>query len=152
MVPGMAEIVSRVDDIDNSVPAVDTVQFSFRGETFELDLGAESLAAFQESADYWTAHARKLSARAASATKGKGKGRGGATDPDKSSDAQKARDWARAQGIEVSARGRVPAEIMSQYLDATKRNTPAGTVTPQAAVASDTPLIPGDVPMAPVFA
>ncbi|QGF23936.1 histone-like nucleoid-structuring protein Lsr2 [Raineyella fluvialis] len=101
------------DDLDSS-PAEHEVSFTFEGVSYEIDLNAEHYAELQESVAPWISHARRISGRRV--TK-----RAGAPASAKESDGPSAteiREWAKDQGIEVSARGRVPANVRAQYEEA----------------------------------
>jgi hypothetical protein len=103
----MAKTVSVVvtDDLDGS-PDAETVAFSFNGQGYEIDLAEKNLAKFEKSlrpfidAGRRTAHRR--AARAA---------RGSAVRIDRAA----VRTWAASQGIKVSERGRISADVLSQY-------------------------------------
>ncbi|MEA5155458.1 Lsr2 family protein [Raineyella sp.] len=98
------------DDVDQS-PAEHEVTFAFEGVSYEIDLNAEHYAELQEAVAPWISHARRVSGRrvvkrAGSASVGKESEGPSATD---------IREWAREQGMEVSARGRVPANVRAAY-------------------------------------
>lgn len=105
----MAQKISilLVDDIDGS-DAVETVRFGLDGTQYEIDLSSE--------------HAEELRALAApyvrSARKTSGSGRGSARTRNAAgngTDSGKIRDWAKDRGIKVNDRGRVPADVVTQY-------------------------------------
>ena len=97
------------DDIEKSVEADETVSFGLDGETYEIDLTAKNAAALRDAIAPYKAEARRVSGgRAKSATR---RGRttavaGNATD---------IRAWAKAKGMTVNDRGRVPAEVRAAY-------------------------------------
>jgi Lsr2 len=105
--------VLLVDDVDGST-ADETVSFGLDGAHYEIDLSTENAAAFRDSLAQYVAAARKAgrpgtpkAARAGSATK-----------PSPSTDRaqnQAIRDWAKRNGLQVSERGRIPAEIIEKY-------------------------------------
>jgi len=92
--------VILVDDVDGS-EANQTVTFALDGVTYEIDLNDEHAAALRESLEEWVGKARRTGGRRSS-------GRRRSSGP---SDTQKIREWAREQGLEVSDRGRVSAEV-----------------------------------------
>ena len=97
--------VQVVDDLSGSViPDGDgrSITFSFDGESFEIDLSNEHVEQFRDLLAPYINVARAL-----------GKKRG-ASAP-KSSDLQQIRDWARANGIDVSDRGRISATVRAEY-------------------------------------
>ncbi len=95
-----------IDDIDGG-PAEGTVRFGLDGTDYEIDLStAHSEELHTVLAGYVTC------ARKANGTARRGpRGRRGA-DP---FDTRKVREWARAEGIDIKERGRVPAEVIEKY-------------------------------------
>ena len=94
-----------VDDIDGS-EATQSVTFALDGVTYEIDLNDDHAAALRETVEEWTVKARRVSGR-------RTRRRAGAART--SSDTQKVREWARANGYEVSDRGRIPASVREAY-------------------------------------
>lgn len=95
--------VIMTDDIDGSV-ATTTVEFSLDGVTYEIDLNDDNAARFRENLSSWIESGRRTGGRA---RRGTSSGRNPET--------KRIRDWARAEGYEVSDRGRVSAEIREAY-------------------------------------
>jgi Lsr2 len=93
--------VLYVDDIDGS-DAEGTVRFGLGGTGYEIDLNKKHAAQFAEAIAPYVAAARKApsSRRPARAA------RHGQSD---------VRAWARGQGIEISDRGRIPADVLARY-------------------------------------
>jgi len=100
--------VILVDDVDGS----EANQFALDGVTYEIDLNEEHAAALRESLEEWVGKARRTGGRRSS-------GRRRSSGP---SDTQKIREWARSQGLEVSDRGRVSAEVRKAYYDVNPSN------------------------------
>ncbi len=101
------------DDVDQS-PAEHEVAFTFEGVSYEIDLNGEHYAELQEAVAPWISHARRISGRRVVK-------RAGAAPADKESEgptATEIREWAKEQGMEVSARGRVPANVRAAYEEA----------------------------------
>lgn len=98
--------VILVDDIDNG-PATQTVTFGIDGVTYEIDLNDEHAAALRESLAEWISKARRAGGRRGAGRRRASSAAGGET--------QKIREWARENGIEVSARGRISAEVREAY-------------------------------------
>jgi len=101
--------VLLLDDIDGS-DATETVSFAVDGVSYEIDLNESNAAELREAFARWIGHARKTSGRrtaARRATASSGSSGGGDTGP--------IREWARANGYQVSDRGRVPAAIREAY-------------------------------------
>ena len=100
-------VVQLVDDIDRS-PASETGSFGLDGVNYEIDLNDEHAAELRDALAPWVSKGRRTGGRKST--------RGTAAPRAAASDAAKIREWARGQGIEVSERGRIPAEIRERYL------------------------------------
>ena len=98
--------VVLIDDLDGG-SATETVSFGLDGTKYEIDLNADNAAALRADLEKWTAKARKVSA--GRARRAAGSGRKSRTD------AHAVREWARAQGMEVSERGRVSQDLRDAY-------------------------------------
>ena len=96
--------VLYVDDIDGS-EAEGTVRFGFGGTDYEIDLNKEHADQFTEAVRPFIAAARKVPSSRKPA-KGARTAR---------HDLSEVRAWARDQGIKVSARGRIPADVLARY-------------------------------------
>jgi hypothetical protein len=103
--------VSLVDDLSGSV-ADETVSFGLDGKSYEIDLSTTNADRLR------TALARFVSAaRRPGRGRRTGSGNGAparATVVDREQN-QAIREWARQQGMDVSDRGRIPAEITEAY-------------------------------------
>lgn len=106
----MAQRVQIVltDDIDDT-KADGTVTFGYAGSSYEIDLSDGNRAALEEALAPYIAAARKVSS--GRRTAGKRKSGSGAS-------ATEIRAWAVAQGMNVSARGRVSSEVREAYENA----------------------------------
>ena len=102
--------VSVTDDLDGS-EADETITFALDGASYEIDLNDKNAAALRKALDKYVASARRSSTRATGRGRPSGPrpARGGDADP------KAVRAWAREQGLEVSTRGRIPAEILDHY-------------------------------------
>jgi hypothetical protein len=107
-------VTELTDDMDGRSEAVETVTFGYRGKLYEIDLSQrnverldKALSPFVEKARPVRASndGRTLSRRALSGSNGKGK----------LVDVKAVREWARGQGIELKARGRIPAQVVERY-------------------------------------
>jgi hypothetical protein len=101
-------ITELFDDLDGS-PAVETVRFGYAGREYEIDLNEEHAAALDEALAPYVEHARRTNG---------GKPRRGrrAEEGRRSSKKLRAiRQWAREQGLQVSDRGRISADIVAKY-------------------------------------
>ncbi len=94
--------VVLVDDVDGG-QADETLKFALDGATYEIDLSAAHASELRAALAPWIKSARKVS------NKGVAKARtsGG--------DSGAMRAWAKANGYQVSERGRISAEIRSAY-------------------------------------
>ena len=82
-------------------------------EQWELDLCPTHNAELSRQFDTWTANGR----RTASGARASGR-RGGAGTT--TGDANAIREWAKANGLQVGAKGRISADVRSAYESATK--------------------------------
>jgi len=99
-------VVVLEDDLDGG-PADETVTFALDGVSYEIDLSSSNAGRLRESLSAWIGAADKVSGRRST------KRRGGAA-PRRGNGAV-VREWARANGFEVSDRGRVSAAIQEAY-------------------------------------
>jgi hypothetical protein len=90
------------DDIDGSSGA-EAVSFSLDGQGYELDLGLPNRQRMQESLQTFIVAGRKI---------GRGTQRRVAS---RRSDLAAIRAWAADQGLRISERGRISAEVISAY-------------------------------------
>ncbi|MEU4838054.1 histone-like nucleoid-structuring protein Lsr2 [Nocardia testacea] len=100
-------IVELVDDYDGTSIAEETVTLALDGVTYEIDLSADNAEKLRDTIGFWTTHARRVGGRA------KGKQRPQAASSNART--QTIREWARKNGLEVSSRGRISAEIAEAY-------------------------------------
>nr|NLD40542.1 Lsr2 family protein [Actinomycetales bacterium] len=100
-------IVQLVDDVDGG-DANETVSFALDGIQYEIDLNEGNASELRNSLERWISSARRVAGRRTQNT-GRAAKAGG------TSDAAKIRAWAREQGIETSARGRIPSELRERY-------------------------------------
>jgi len=98
------------DDLDGS-PADETVRFGFGGTEYEIDLSKKNAAALRKQLAPFIEHARKA---------GRGQSRRAARTAASRQRSDDIRTWAKDQGIAVSERGRIPANVVEQYHAATK--------------------------------
>ncbi|MFE3191008.1 Lsr2 family protein [Nocardia sp. NPDC059240] len=104
--------VTLVDDYDGESKADETVFFSIDGNDYEIDLSNKNAGKLRESLESWTEKARKVGR----SKRGSTKVAPGRTRPAVDREESTAiREWARAQGHQVSSRGRIPAEIVDAY-------------------------------------
>ncbi len=102
--------VALEDDLEGG-PADETVRFGLGGAEYEIDLSKKNASAFREQLMPYIEHARKA----------------GRTQPRRPARTTSSRQhsgaiwaWAKAQGISVSERGRIPASVIQQYESSAK--------------------------------
>jgi hypothetical protein len=100
-----------IDDIDGG-EADGTVRFALDGAEYEIDLSVKHSDEMRDSLKKFIAHARKVGGSAR---------RSGARGPRRpsSTDSVAVRAWARENGYDIKERGRVPAEVVAKYRQAT---------------------------------
>jgi hypothetical protein len=108
------ETITRLtDDIDGS-EAAETVTFGFKGVDYEIDLSEKNIAGLEKAFAKWVGAGRAVSAAPKpAATRGARKRSGRKAAP--KIDAAAIREWAKSNGLEVSARGRIPASLQQAF-------------------------------------
>lgn len=102
-----------VDDLDDSVLEVgegETVLFSLDGIAYEIDLSDANAAALRDAMAPYVSAARRISSGRTSAP-----ARPRARAASSSRDLTAIREWAKANGHQVSERGRVAASVLDAY-------------------------------------
>ena len=102
-----------VDDIDGSA-ADGTVRFGLDGTDYEIDLNAEHAQALRDALARYIGAARRVSGGT------RRQPRSGRKASANGVNTTEIREWAKAQGIEVKDRGRVPAELVVKFKAATR--------------------------------
>lgn len=109
-------VVQLTDDLDGK-PIPDgkgeTIRFSLDRTDYEIDLTDKNAKALREAFATYVSAAR----RTAGGTRSSGRGRSGRTGPGaaRDYDPKAVRVWAESQGIQVSQRGRVPADLVAKF-------------------------------------
>ncbi len=101
--------VTLTDDLDGG-KAAETVSFGLDGRIYEIDLSKKNAAALRKALGEFTASARRVRS-----------GRPAAVRTVKTServDAKAIREWAQENGYKVSARGRVPSDVVERFQEA----------------------------------
>jgi hypothetical protein len=101
------------DDLDGG-PADQTVRFAIGGTEYEIDLSNENAQVFRQELAPYIAHARRATRRARREQR-----RRSVRTAASRQRSESVRAWAKNQGISVSDRGRIPADIVQQYERAT---------------------------------
>ena len=94
------------DDLDGS-EAEGTVRFGYNGAEYEIDLSKKNSDKLAKALGPFVDSARRVSASRRRA--GRAVPAGGRQDQ------SVVREWARAHGLKVSDRGRIPADIIAKY-------------------------------------
>src|SRR5258705_84309 len=102
------EVSTRLIDDTDGKEAHQTVRYGLDGVTYEIDLSDANAAKLRAFLGKFIPHSTRV------------KGTAGAKAPHRAAnapelDSRAIRAWAESQGIEVSSRGRVPAEVVAQY-------------------------------------
>jgi hypothetical protein len=97
-----------VDDLDD---ATETLDFSYRGVDYQIDLSAKNARALDKLLAPYLEVSRRRQERPAT-------GRTVTKAPNSVPVAKAVRAWAKNEGIEVADRGRVAAHVMKRYQDA----------------------------------
>jgi hypothetical protein len=103
------------DDLDEDLPADETVSFSLDGTNYEIDLSEKNATELRDTFSRYVQAARKVgrgSGRASGGGRSRATGGGGRMDREQ---AGAIRDWARKNGHEVSDRGRIPSSVVEAY-------------------------------------
>lgn len=100
--------VHYIDDLDGTDlgETSNTISFAFDGTEYSIDLSDDNAEAFRQAVAPYIKSSHRVTgnrtrtARKATATSG---------------NTRAIRDWARANGYDVSDRGRIPANVMQAY-------------------------------------
>jgi len=101
-------IVQLIDDLDGG-DAVETIQFSLDGSSYEIDLSAKNAAKLRDSLAGYVAHGRRSGVVRSTVRRGTRPAR---TDREQT---QAIRHWARKNGHKVGDKGRIPANVLEAY-------------------------------------
>lgn len=100
-----------VDDIDGSLLEIgegETVHFSLNGTAYEIDLTVAHAEELREALAPYIKAGRRAAAGGARAAAPRRRAA-------RNSDTGEIREWAKAQGLKVSERGRISAEVLEAY-------------------------------------
>lgn len=108
-------LVQLIDDLDGTTSDdIETVQFALDGVTYEMDLSQANAARLREGLADFVASARRSGGRAKRGGSGSVSRR--ASGPARSKEQTKAiREWAKANGHELSDRGRISASVIDAF-------------------------------------
>lgn len=116
-------VVELTDDLDGKpIPGGkgETVRFGLDRQEYEIDLGEKNAKALRDAFSSYVTAARRVSGASRNASRGSGRSGAGrsAEVPVRDYDPKAVRAWAEKQGLEVSQRGRVPAELVTKFQEA----------------------------------
>ncbi|ALE83812.1 histone-like nucleoid-structuring protein Lsr2 [Pseudonocardia sp. HH130629-09] len=105
--------ITLVEDLDGT-EADEQVEFSVDGRAYEIDLSTKNAEKLRESLAPYVAAARLGSGRRSTSS---------STSSNGSSASERAanravREWATAQGMKISERGRIPSSVLEAYRNA----------------------------------
>jgi hypothetical protein len=103
--------VHLLDDIDGT-PADETLAFGLDGTAYEIDVNSKHADKLRTTLSKYIEKSRKLGKGRVVATRGRTAATPARTDREQN---QAIRDWAKSKGLDVSDRGRIPANIVEQY-------------------------------------
>ncbi|MFC3964878.1 histone-like nucleoid-structuring protein Lsr2 [Nocardia jiangsuensis] len=104
-------IVQTIDDLDGESVADETIEFALDGVGYEIDLSSANAKKLRDELEAWAKHARRVSGRRRQPKTPAPR----AKSADNREQTAAIREWARNNGFEVSARGRIPAEVQQAY-------------------------------------
>lgn len=96
------------DDIDGG-DATETVTFGLDGVTYEIDLNDKNASALRDALAGYVGAGRRVAGRRSS---------GSSSSRSNSNELAKIREWARANGFDVSDRGRISKKVRDAYAKA----------------------------------
>ena len=112
-------IVQLTDDLDGK-PIPDgkgeTIRFSLDRTDYEIDLADKNAKALRDTLAKYVNAARRTGAGTRSTGRARAsRGRAGRSQDGRGYDPKAVRAWAESQGIQVSQRGRVPADLVAKF-------------------------------------
>jgi hypothetical protein len=108
-------VVQLTDDLDGKRIAEgkgETVRFGVDGQEYEIDLSEKNAQTLRGVVGKYVAAGRRVGGGSRG---GRSRGSSART---RDYDPKAVRAWAEAQGLEVSARGRVPADLVARFQEA----------------------------------
>jgi hypothetical protein len=104
------QVLLVCDVHDDDTVGTETVAFSLDGSRYEIDVCDQHAAQLREAFAPYVAAARRSSGRSGGGRRGRrGRSTPGGFDP------AAVRAWAKENGVQVSERGRISAEVLEQY-------------------------------------
>lgn len=101
----ITQLISDLSGDEIAAGKGETVEFSYRGSTYTIDLTDKEAAGFDKAIAMYVEHATKTGGRRRTSSAGS-----------KSDyNAKDVRAWAKARGMDVPERGRIPGDVVEQY-------------------------------------
>ena len=110
----MAQKVMLIDDLDGSEGA-ETIKYSVDGKDYEIDLSEKNAERFRNALKEFVDASREVEQAPVLTFAPARSGRRQSSGSSGRDDIAQIRAWAEAQGIDVSARGRIKKEIIEAY-------------------------------------
>jgi hypothetical protein len=99
-------VVQLTDDLDSSLEATETIRFALGNAEYEIDLSDKHIDDLRSAFDKYIPHARKVGGR-------RGPGAASRAASGRRTDLSQVRQWAAANGVELSTRGRIAAAVLA---------------------------------------
>ena len=130
----MAQIthVKLVDDVDGG-EAAESLAFSLDGKSYEIDLSDKHAAALRDAFAPFISSARRAGTGTSVATRQRMSMRAGRSRADTAA----IREWASANGLVVSARGRISSIVLETYENRGNASAAAVSKAPAAAFVAE---------------
>lgn len=123
-------VIEILEDDLGDGDAAGTLRFGLDGTWYEIDLSEKNTKRFNDAMKEFVENARRTGGKAGGATKSGSSVKKSTAAPAKKAAAtpsgtganqsgysnREIRDWARTQGIEVGSQGRLPADIIDQFV------------------------------------
>lgn len=106
------EVIVRLRDDVDGTDAVETIEYTWEGVTYEIDLSEENSQKFRDQMEHWVEHSRMTERRTVRSVVPVPEKKKATTDKEQLA---AIREWARGKGLAVSDRGRVRQEIIDLY-------------------------------------
>ncbi|MDT7706422.1 MAG: hypothetical protein QOG20_2029, partial [Pseudonocardiales bacterium] len=132
----MAQVteVRLVDDLDGGA-AAESIAFGLDGKTYEIDLSETHAAELRDALAPFVSAARRGGAANAPATRQKTVSRSSRSREETAA----IREWANANGHEVSSRGRIPSSVLEAYENRGSVPAPAPVEESEPEVVAEAP-------------
>ena len=101
--------VTLVDDLDGG-KAAETVTFGLDGASYEIDLSKKNAGTLRKALTEFVEHGRRVKAGSSVSVRNQKR-----PVPRRGPSPAAVREWAAGQGISVSPRGRVSADVVARY-------------------------------------